>query len=284
MEKTELIKRYVKAANNLYNLIPITQVYRIIKLQNPEMSLTATEFRDVLQQMSNQNTGFEIERFDAWYKGDNWQSPEYIISEYLFEDDNIYDIMNNQEGELYNIPEKETFLKHANEFYFVENDALNDLRDYLIQEFKLIPDDVEDIVEETQGMMQVRTDENDEFVDFLINDFKKFSISIKTKAQEDQLRHLLNRADFNLQIPFYRNFSEKQFRSNVDPFDEIDLVDGEIILSDDLVEQIKTAAVDVDELNKLVHCNYQWSDNMFENIAYADKASKAINKIDVPKL
>lgn len=284
MEKTELIKRYVKAANNLYNLIPITQVYRIIKLQNPEMSLTASEFKDVLNQMSNQNTGFEIKRFDSWFEADNCQSPEYIISQYLFEDDNIYDMMNNQEGELYNIPDKETFLKHADEFYFVENDALNDLRNYLIQEFKLIPDDVEGIVEETQGMMQVRTDESDEFVDFLINDYKNFSVSIETKAQEDQLRRLLDQADYSLQIPFYRNFSERQFRNNLDPFDEIDLLDGEITLTDDLVEQIKTAAVDVDELDKLVHCNYQWSENMFENIAYADKVSKAINKIDVPKL
>lgn len=83
----------------------------------------------------------------------------------------------------------------------------------------------------------------------------------------------------NSRLSLYRGKSEAEYDADVDPFYEIEIANNQVILSDELIELLKTPRIDIDELVKMSYCNYEWSENQFEQIAIAGKIEKLVKNM-----
>jgi len=277
-----LIKRYLRAANNLYNLIPIKQIYRIIALQNPKLSLTFEDFEKFIDSIDLEKEFFYFDTFDGWYSVDNWDSPEYLMHDYLDDDELLYSLLNTQEGNLYYIPKKNGFLKHEDEYYHEDNRTAKKISDYLKKEFQMTNDIVEEVLLEITGIINAKNDIDEEVSEEIMEDLERVRVPFKVvftdDKQKSELNQLILELESSLRIPLFRGYSEDEFQYGFNYDIEIKFNNNKAILPAKLKSKLFTNEVDCDEFIKLAYCNITWSDDPIQNADYAKKVKQAVSE------
>ncbi len=120
IEKTITLKEYAKAAVNLYGIIPLDELVNIYNSQNADKTDEDELFQKLLAFIGEENNEF------------------YFFEEYLvypeFEDEDfetVADLASEIEGKPRYIPEKESFLRYADEYYWDETEQSKRMEQYL---------------------------------------------------------------------------------------------------------------------------------------------------------
>lgn len=107
----ELLLKYFRAFANLYGLISCDQAYRIICLQNPQLSLDVEHFIDFIGMVGDKmDEEVEID----FMHGD----PQIVAPDIMDESDSIEHLMGQQFGKPYRVLSKKSLLKYADNDYF----------------------------------------------------------------------------------------------------------------------------------------------------------------------
>lgn len=121
-EIIELIRRYFSAASNLYAKIPLRKLYAIYNSQNELLSESV--FLQVADLISHEQHYYAILGREVFWEDEFPSGPmdRELVAEHLYaiSDEYYYETDMRQEGVQYYIPEKDEFLKYADEHY-IEN-------------------------------------------------------------------------------------------------------------------------------------------------------------------
>lgn len=177
----ELILQYFKAFSNLYAIISMKRALRIIKKQNPQLSLSDEEFINFVENYKVLDEDHFIIVYDEEMYDEN--PPEekdtlkkFLIGEFLYSvDDYAYDeIKDTQEGLRFYVPEREELLKYADEFYYEKNIYQQNMKYFLQTEIKLNEQTADMVVDDWILMFKSSTF-NDANIDLAIDDMRRTS-------------------------------------------------------------------------------------------------------------
>lgn len=121
-EIIESIRRYFSAASNLYAKIPLRKLYEIYNSQNEPLS--ESDFLQVADLISHEQHDYAVLGREVFWEDEPPSGPmdRELVAEHLYAigDEYYYETEMRQEGVQYYIPEKDVFLKYADENY-IEN-------------------------------------------------------------------------------------------------------------------------------------------------------------------
>lgn len=119
-EKIALVLEYLEAMSEFYELIPMTEVYRIVSMQNE--GIDEDEFYKVAEAVKeSKDFYFAIYSYEEYYDEDVhddirkcslMQESVYAVAEDIYEN-----LLEQQEGKEFYVPEKEKLLKYASGNY-----------------------------------------------------------------------------------------------------------------------------------------------------------------------
>ena len=133
----ELIVRYFNACTNLYGMIPMKRVYRIIEKQNPELKLTKEQFTEIVNKLDFSHTFYDILSEEEVYGEDADETDlldKILIAEYIlmFGDPEDYErLAEEQGGRPFYVPEKTELLRYQDEFYHERTRQILSLEAYV---------------------------------------------------------------------------------------------------------------------------------------------------------
>lgn len=142
-ETEELLRAYFDAFSNLYGIMPLYRAFRIIRKQNPELTLTEEEFLSFSDKMEQEEHYYIIASEEEIYDNVEEQMPPMkreIISEYLYAVDDFEsyaELKAEQEGKPFYIPEREELLKYQDDGYVEETKEVLALGAFLRDKLKL---------------------------------------------------------------------------------------------------------------------------------------------------
>lgn len=142
-ETEELLRAYFDAFSNLYGIMPLYRAFRIIRKQNPELTLSEEDFLSFAGEVEQEEHYYIIAGEEEIY--DNIKNPtppmkREIISEYLYAVDDFEsyaELKMEQEGKPFYIPEKEDLLKYQDDCYVEETKEVMALGAFLRDKLKL---------------------------------------------------------------------------------------------------------------------------------------------------
>lgn len=160
----ELVLNYFRAFSVIYTIISMKRAWRIIKNQNPELTMTEEEFREFVEKDNFDNEHFIIEYDEEMYSDEPSTETDtmkkFLIAEFLYEVDDItYDEMKSvQEGYRFYVPEKENLLKYSDEYFCEKNDEFKRFTDFMLSEYHLSEERVEVITIDMIGDWRALTE------------------------------------------------------------------------------------------------------------------------------
>ena len=131
-DTVETVRKYFRAAANLYGIVPLVELWRIYNSQNEPITadqiLTLAAIFDIEEPFL---TVIGPEDFDDEAEED--PSKLLVVASYLLEedDDDFLELLKGQQGKPYKIFPKAEFLKYEDECYFPETFHSLAMRDYL---------------------------------------------------------------------------------------------------------------------------------------------------------
>lgn len=175
----ELISRYFDAFYRLYGIIPLKQAYRIIARQNPELNITKEDFADVVSHIDTDKKHYVLwsedelyyELYDEPYDPskntdifDKMLVGEHIV---IFDDADYYeDLVSQQEGRAFYVPEKQELLKYDKDCYYEKSKYYYAMENFIRDELKL-ESCYEDVADEIATLAVFFDSNIDEAIDSL---------------------------------------------------------------------------------------------------------------------
>lgn len=118
-ETIALIRSYFSAASSLYAKIPLRKLYDIYNSQNAP--ILESDFLQVADMISHEQHHYAIVGREVFWADESPSQPmdRELVAEHLYAvgDAYYYETDASQEGMRYYIPEKEEFLKYADDYY-----------------------------------------------------------------------------------------------------------------------------------------------------------------------
>ena len=167
-EIKELMHSYFAAFANLYGIIPLYRALRIIRKQNPALSLTEEEFLSFVNEVEQEDHFYIIAGAEDIYIDVNDPTPPLkreIIAEYLYavDDFDSYDELRAKQGDKpFYIPEKELLLKYQDDLYLEEAEGSLALGAFLRDKVKLKRAD--DVLDELRFQAHMETTDPQEIL------------------------------------------------------------------------------------------------------------------------
>ncbi|MCC8161375.1 MAG: hypothetical protein LIO53_08765 [Oscillospiraceae bacterium] len=213
----ELILQYFKAFSNLYAIISMKRALKIIKKQNPQLSLTDEEFINFVENYKVLKEDHFIIVYDEEMYDEN--PPEekdtlkkFLISEFLYSvDEDAYDEMKDTQGGFrFYVPEREELLKYADEFYYEKNIYQQRMKDFLKDEIKLNEHIAEEVVYDCVFAFQSSTF-NCANISFVIDDMQRMSGNkfkdFKNTEQAEKFSRLYYDIINHTRVPMFRGLT-----------------------------------------------------------------------------
>ncbi|GEM_PF-5493429 len=132
-EKIALILEYLDAMAEFYELIPMTEVYRIVSMQNE--GIDEDEFYKVAEAVKeSKDFYFAIYSYEEYYDEDVhddirkcslMQESVYAVAEDIYEN-----LLERQKGKEFYVPEKEELLKYASDSYVAYTPQLEKIEEF----------------------------------------------------------------------------------------------------------------------------------------------------------
>ncbi len=176
----ELILQYFDAFSNLYAIISMKRALRIIKNQNPDISLTEDEFCDFIDSFDYSDKYYIIVYDNEIYSDEPCKETDslkkFLIAEFLYTIDyDAYDEMKeSQDGFRFYVPERNELLKYSDEFYYEKTAQQINMKNFLKTELNINEEVADVVVEDWVGMWRVCT-ANDVDIDSSLNDLRRMS-------------------------------------------------------------------------------------------------------------
>ncbi len=225
IETTALIERYFDAFSNLYGIISMKRALRIIKDQNPDISIPEDAFIEFVRTY-NFDKKYHIIVFDSeMYSNEPSNETDvlkkFLITEFLYSvDDEAYDEMKEiQEGIRFYVPVKEELLKYADQFYREKNDFHIRMQEFLLYELHIDMDLADDIVYEWMSMWLASTDD-DVDIEYSIDRMRMMSRNkfrdFQNFKQAQKFTKLFVDMYNNTRLPIYRGHTPKEINREAD--------------------------------------------------------------------
>lgn len=170
-----LLKQYISAFCNLYGITPVYRAWRIIQKQNPDLAVSEEQFFTFLDELEEDKLYCIVAGEDEIYDDVEEPTPprkREIISEYLYAVDDFesYEKLKKlQAGKPFYVPDKEEFLKYADNTYGLEH--LRTTREYqalrAFAEQTLKVKNVDEVLGEIQGIACIDGDFSSDMEDIL---------------------------------------------------------------------------------------------------------------------
>ena len=190
------ILQYIYAAIHLYGVVPVQKLVELFNQWN-EKKTSAREIRQIIEQLEDRP---ELMEFDI--------QDDLILDEILLDVDQgyyAYEAVFEQQGDLpYYIPEKDEFLKYADEDYFERTKEYESLLDYLIQVYGIPRVIAEDICEDSLHSIRLGYLAED-----IIEDLNGRGVEMDTFHRDDLMSLVLQLMNQTRSI-FYRGATPKE--------------------------------------------------------------------------
>ncbi|MDE7363433.1 MAG: SEC-C domain-containing protein [Ruminococcus sp.] len=224
-EQIKLLDSYFSAFSNLYNIITMEKAYSIIKSQNPDEFTEENflAFVDVVRH--DESKWYSILGDDELFEDGNAGKPmqRKLIGEWLLEDDeDLETMLFMQKGKPYYVPEKEEFLKYADDFYYEETPQTKAVFDFFVNEMGMDKKMADDMVCEAISTMCISLGE----AEVPFDDFARMKIYF-TKEQAEKFLKLFVDLYNNTRHPFNRGYTPCEMQKRVLPFADSILTDEE---------------------------------------------------------
>lgn len=221
----DLILRYFDAFANLYGIIPMKRAYGIIEKQNPQLNLTREQFADIVNDLDFEGKFYDVLSEDEIYDEDAQDCDLFeklLIAEYILtfgDPDDYEELVSEQYGRPFYVPEKDELLKYEDEYYFEKTRHYYNLLNFLKDEMGFA--NAEIIVEDFVASLVI--DENP----------PRRVLEVLRIISEPKFRDFANREQakkFSLLYTNLRNHTRKHTHRGHTPFELNDCYEADYIL------------------------------------------------------
>ena len=131
---SRLLRKYFNAAANLYGIIPLRKLYKIITSQNKAL-VTEEEFLAFADIARHECEDYYIlGKSELYYNGPATELMEYEVIDVVLLDEDLelyHETLQGHLGKPYYVPEKKEFLAYNNPYYWENNAEAAAFRDFL---------------------------------------------------------------------------------------------------------------------------------------------------------
>ncbi|GMK42389.1 zinc chelation protein SecC [Paenibacillus sp. CCS19] len=193
-DRCQLVSQYIDACVNLYGVCSIGTVYEIYLAQHTsDESMTPEEFAGSAKLlMSDQQT---------WFFEDG-----KFISEGVDGEEELESLLNGFESKPHYIPDKELFLKYADNLYYEWTPQLEGLKSYLLKSFPKHKALMDDLVDDIQLVCSM-----DEPLDEVIYELERRELEFNTEAQFEQFIKLVIEVKNNTRLWANQGYTPNEF-------------------------------------------------------------------------
>ncbi|MBD3921355.1 SEC-C domain-containing protein [Paenibacillus sp. PR3] len=193
-DRCQLVSQYVDACVNLYGVCSIGTVYEIYLGQHTSAeTMTPEEFAQSAKLlMSDRQT---------WVYEDG-----KFISEGIDGEEELELLLQGIESKPYYIPDKERFLKYADNLYYDWTLQLESLKSYLLKSFPKHASMVEDLVDDIQLVCSM-----DEPLDEVIYELERRELEFNTEAQFERFIKLVIDVKNNTRLWVNHGYTPNEF-------------------------------------------------------------------------
>lgn len=193
-DRCQLVSQYVDACVNLYGVCSIGTVYEIYLGQHTSAeTMTPEEFAGSAKLLMSDR--------QAWFYEDG-----NFISEGIDGEEELKRLLHDIEDKPYYIPDKQQFLKYADDLYFDWTLQLESLKTYLLKSFPKNAVLVENLVDEIQLVCQM-----DESMDEVIYELERRGLEFNTEAQFERFIKLVIDVKNNTRLWANRGYTPNEF-------------------------------------------------------------------------
>lgn len=193
-ERCQLVNQYVNACMSLYGVCSTATVYEIYLSHNDSAQpLTPEEFA--------QTAGLLMSAQQSWY----WEDGNFI-SEGVDGKEELEELLSLGLKPFY-IPDKQKFLKYADDLYFDWTLQLESMKSYLLGSFPKHASLVEDLVDDIQLVCSM-----DESIDEVIYELERRGLEFNTEAQFDRFMKLVIEVKNNTRLWGNRGYTPNELR------------------------------------------------------------------------
>lgn len=204
-ETEQLLKRYMAAAAKLYGIIPLNKLLSIYNSQNDPIS--EEQFLSFIDSFDFSHEIFDLVSDDEVFEDEPKTLPMnrnlaaqhfYIFGNF----DEYCEVLEQQQGKPYYIPEKEKFLKYEDQFYFEKSLEFISLRAYIRNQPYLTKERADEIAEE---ILLCMAEENTvDSIDYAIADAERMGLKVKNHQIYDELSELCHDVMMNTRKHIHR--------------------------------------------------------------------------------
>jgi uncharacterized protein YchJ len=193
--RCQVVNQYVNACMSLYGVCSNGTVYEIYLSHNLSTKpLTPEEFARI--------TGLLMSAHQTWY----WEDGN-LISEGVGDEEELEELLLGSENKPYYIPDKEEFLKYADDFYYEWTPQLESLKSNLIRIFHKDAKLIEDLVDDIQLACSMEAS-----IDEVMYEFERRKLQIHTRAQLESIVKLIIDVKNNTRLWVNRGYTPVELR------------------------------------------------------------------------
>ena len=161
-EDTELLLRFAQAAGNLYGRIFLEDFYRIVRKLAPELNLDQETLFSFLRELNGKEYLYVLDSEAGEYAPETMKMTmncDLVAQWVAWDYGDAWEIL-RERHELYPryVPDREEFLRYADDRYYEETPAKQKMRDFLMKWCELQGEDLEGWLHNILGSMYVSTD------------------------------------------------------------------------------------------------------------------------------
>lgn len=202
---------YCNAAANLYYCIPVKKLAEIYNSQNDP--LTLTEFCGILDSLLSRKQFFDIfskSEIEDGIEDDKTPTAEKeLLAENLYSLGDFEDYFKLQSlafGHPFYVPEKERFLKYADEFYAEKTPEFISFRAYFRNIPSLSKEEADDLANES--VLTLRLFNRDP--SYIFDRMEQLKIAPKSQAERDRLTDLIIAVGRSIRLPCFRGATAEE--------------------------------------------------------------------------
>ena len=207
-EKNRTIHSYALACSNLYSVIDVSKLVEIINSQT-SLAVDSDEVINWCIRRASRDS-------DSMYFYEN----SYIIDEYYGGEAatggmNYEEMLKLQEGKPYYLPNREELLRYADDLYVEENEAFNNMFNYLRTKMKIAVDDAYDYCAHIQLRIRCASLPNE-----VLQDCEKAGLTFHNKKQVEGFMKCFAKMLNNTRLPENRGYTAEEISSIISDRDK----------------------------------------------------------------